>query len=205
MTDAANDVRHRAVERLTRDWIDYFNDGDYATIVERCNAALKLLPDHVFTLKARARAYQEMERHNDAIKDLDRAMYLDGSLGNVEGCLRGKFDSLLVKNAPGTQLLDCINRMVELSPDNLELKQERVGILHNKLNETDVALLECQNIIRQHPNRFEGYGDLCVIYRLTDQLDKAIEIVDKRLAVRLSPQNLAGYKRDNPDRAGKTR
>ncbi|MBE8949148.1 MAG: tetratricopeptide repeat protein [Quinella sp. 3Q1] len=156
----------------------YLDDKQNAIKAKEADNKIKtqlkdIAPTDKEKLRARAKAYQELEDYELAIKDYTRLTKLDASDAEAYSG-RGVCYTFLKDYA---RALEDFNQAIRLNPTNISYYIERADC-YSKLNNYEQAIADCDKITELDPNALNTYNTRSSFYLKMGDYDKAIEEAD---------------------------
>ena len=157
----------------------YIDDKQNAIKAKEADKKIKtqlkaVAPNDKEKLRARAKAYKDLEDYELAIKDYTRLTELDANDWKAYSG-RGVCYSLFKDYA---RALEDFNKAIQINPTSIQDYVERAHC-HEKLNNYEFAIADYDKITELDPNDLTAYNSRSAAYLKMGNYDKAIEEADK--------------------------
>ena len=163
--------------------IAYLNMGDSDTALSNLTEALKYDPQYSEAHYLRGKILYDVHDYIAAISSFSSAFANDR--GNTHYLYH--LSRAYRENEQYVEAIDCIDRIIELTPNDEKAYYTRANIRFLEKNYR-AALIDFNDAIRINPNYARAYNNRGVVHKLLGNFDAAMR--DYTTAIRLEPKNL---------------
>jgi len=157
--------------------------------LESFQKAIDLDPKSADAWTSRGHSLRERERYEEALTSCKRALEIDSSALNCYALTLSLLQEF-------EKAIAAIDKAIHLEPEETVLKANR-GILLARAGRYIEALAACEQAIKQDPNDESVYYAKACYYALQDDLELAIEHLQKAIAI--APRSSRREAKYNPD------